>query len=106
MWIPGFSNPQAPAPSPGGLYFPGAGGVGVLEVDLLPNVDSTDFRMSATDAPDECICIAARAMSMHMLHVMPCSSHAVTEPFESRDFTKQSSFVLCPTPSQPQKQGT
>ncbi len=87
-------------------YFVGAGGVGVLAVDLLPKVDSTDFRMSATDAPDECICIAARAMSMHMLHVMPCSSHAVTDPLVSRDFTKQSVFEPCPTPPQPQKHGT
>ena len=59
-------------------------------------------RMSFTDAPDECICIASRATSMHTAHVMPCGSHSVTSPFSARAVTKQSSLPRWPLRSQPQ----
>ena len=59
-------------------------------------------RMSRTEAPDEYICIASRATSMQMPHVMPWGSHDRTSPFALRDVTKQSSLPRWPLRSQPQ----
>ena len=49
-------------------------------------------RMSLTEAPEAYICIASRATSMQIPHVMPWGSHDVTSPLAARDETKQSSL--------------
>ena len=59
-------------------------------------------RMSASEAPDEYICIASRATSMQICHVIPCGSHPVTSPFAPREVTKQSSLPRWPLRSHPQ----
>ena len=73
---------------------------------LLGNCDfhfrSFAARISATEAPDEYICIASRATSMQIAHVIPCGSHSVTSPFGARAATKQLSLPRCPLRSQPQ----
>ena len=83
-------------------YCLGTTGVGVLLGKRGVHFCSFAARMSRTEAPDENICIASRATSMQMPHVMPCGSHLVTSPFAARAVTKQSSLPRCPLRSQPQ----
>jgi hypothetical protein len=64
--------------------------VGVLFGKLGFHFFSFAARMSRTEAPEACICIASRATSMHTAHVMPWGSHAMTSPFSAREVTKQS----------------
>ena len=85
-------------------YRPGGGGwgVGVWFGKLGVHFFSLAIRMSRTEAPEACICIASRATSIHTAHVMPCGSHSVTSPLAARAITKQSSLPRCPLRSQPQ----
>ena len=56
-------------------HYLGGCGVGVLFGKLGFHFFSLAVRMSRTEAPEACICIASRATSMHTAHVMPCGSH-------------------------------
>jgi len=83
-------------------YFEGTGGVGVELGNDPFHLRSFDARISATAAPDEYICIASRATSMQMPHVMPCGSQSRTSPEGVRAATKQSSLPRWPLRSHPQ----
>ena len=87
---------------PSAIDYFGTAGVGVLLEKCDAHFCSFAMRMSRTDAPDEFICIASRATSMQMPHVMPWGSHDRTSPFAAREATKQSSLPLWPLRSQPQ----
>jgi hypothetical protein len=76
--VDGFEQPRegySPSIHGGiiGPYFDGGGGcgVGVWVGKLAPHFFSFAARMSRTEAPEECICIASRATSMQTAHVMP-----------------------------------
>jgi len=96
-------NPsESRVPNPKSRQFLGTTGVGVFVAKLADHFCSFARRMSLTEAPDEYICIASRATSMQMPHVMPCGSQAATSPFAARAVTKQSSLPRWPLRSQPQ----
>ena len=87
-------------------YFPAGGGdVGVIVSGWRRYRCSIVDRICDTLAPDLCICIASRATSMQIAHVIPCGSH-IGRPLASRLWMKQSSLSLCPEFWHPQKQGT
>ena len=83
------------------VYYLGCG-VGVWPPWKPAHFFSFAARMSFTEAPEACICIASRATSRQTAQVMPCGSHCVTSPLASRPLTKQSSLPRWPVRSQPQ----